>query len=161
MGEDEDKRLAGNSSPYHKEAWWEKHNDKRENLENEEERHQEEKRYYPEAVEDDWWDKRSDGMEYGHHGYEEKRNNLLTHPFQEKRPFSGNRIDELAKLLNYKKAVDFLSEEKRSRHEFQEENKNPHQRPFTQEEENELQNLASMDLQLQKIAEKLHENRRG
>lgn len=75
-----------------------------------------------------------------------------------------DRMDELAQLLNYKKrSVEFPdfydSEEIKKRH--YDERGRFRETPLTEEEEKELENLAIMDLELQKIAEKLSNNRQG
>ncbi|GAA6224511.1 secretogranin-1 [Lates japonicus] len=65
---------------------------------------------------------------------------------------TSNKMDELAKLLSYK--INQLAN-----HSNQEEAKrSTHQRPLTPQEEKELENLAAMDMELQKIAAKLHDN---
>nr|AAL76931.1 chromogranin B [Pelophylax ridibundus] len=81
---------------------------------------------------------------------------------EEKREY--DRMDELAQLLNYKKkSVEFPdfydSEEIKKRH--YDERERFRETPLTEEEEKELENLAIMDLELQKIAEKLSNNRQG
>nr|XP_033504747.1 secretogranin-1 [Epinephelus lanceolatus] len=91
----------------------------------------------------------------------EKRNPWIFrgfyHPAWYKRDSDGhaatsNKMDELAKLLSYK--INQLSS-----HSNQEEPKKiVHQRALTPQEEKELENLAAMDAELQKIATKLHDN---
>lgn len=81
---------------------------------------------------------------------------------EEKREY--DRMDELAQLLNYKKkSVEFPdfydSEEIKKRH--YDERWRFRETPLTEEEEKELENLAMMDMELQKIAEKLSNNRQG
>nr|XP_023656116.1 secretogranin-1 [Paramormyrops kingsleyae] len=85
----------------------------------------------------DWWDGRQAAVEsYPHH-------------LQETRPHLSSEMVELAKLLNYRKAgVPGILQPQKSR--------SLHQRPLTPEEEKELENLAAMDIELQKIAEKIH-----
>ncbi|KAG8011168.1 hypothetical protein GBF38_005842 [Nibea albiflora] len=61
-------------------------------------------------------------------------------------------MDEVTKLLNYK--MNQLAN-----HSNQEEAKrSTHQRALTAQEEKDLENLAAMDMELQKIAAKLHDN---
>ncbi|CAN9507679.1 unnamed protein product [Ophioblennius macclurei] len=65
---------------------------------------------------------------------------------------TSDKMGELAKLLSYK--INQLAN-----HSPQEEAKrNAQERTLTPQEEKELENLAAMDVELQKIAAKLHEN---
>ncbi|KAG8583941.1 hypothetical protein GDO81_008599 [Engystomops pustulosus] len=96
------------------------------------------------------------------HEYGDKKNPIKIPKYEEKRQY--DRMDELAQLLNYKKkSVEFPdfydSGEIKKRH--YNERSRLRQRPLTEEEEKELENLAIMDLELQKIAEKLSNNRQG
>ncbi|XP_048841275.1 secretogranin-1 [Brienomyrus brachyistius] len=89
----------------------------------------------------DWWGGRQAAVE--------------TDPphLQETRPHLSSEMVELAKLLNHKKAgVPGILQPQKSR--------SLHHRPLTPEEEKELENLAAMDIELQKIAEKIHEKER-
>nr|XP_028578027.1 LOW QUALITY PROTEIN: secretogranin-1 [Podarcis muralis] len=85
--------------------------------------------------------------------------------FEVKRQY--NRMDELAHLLsNRKKSVEFpelysSKEDVKRGHAVRSGKGKLSQRPLTLEEEKELENLAAMDLELQKIAEKFNSNRRG
>ncbi|XP_061482150.1 secretogranin-1 [Rhineura floridana] len=109
------------------------------------------------------WEKKQlmDGLNHKH-----KSNDLeRIHKFDVKRQY--NRMDELAHMLSYrKKSAEFpelySSKEDMKRGHIIRSGKNQlSQRPLTQEEEKELENLAAMDLELQKIAEKFNSNRRG
>ncbi|OCT77714.1 secretogranin-1 [Xenopus laevis] len=119
------------------------------------------KNVFPEFSDYDWWGKKQllEGM---NHGYAEKRNSPKMHKFDMKRQYG--RMDELAQLLNYKKkSVEFPdfydSEEIKKRH--INDRGSLGQRPLTEQEEKELENLAIMDMELQKIAEKLSNSRQG
>uniref|UniRef100_A0A7M4EXM4 Secretogranin-1 n=2 Tax=Crocodylus porosus TaxID=8502 RepID=A0A7M4EXM4_CROPO len=123
-----------------------------------------EKNFFPEYNDYDWWEKKQllDSLNRGH---SEKRNLGKIHKFDMKRQYS--RMDQLAQLLNYrKKSAEFpelysSGEDMKKRHVIRSDKGNLSQRPLTAEEEKELENLAAMDLELQKIAEKFNDNRRG
>ncbi|XP_032398956.1 secretogranin-1 [Etheostoma spectabile] len=63
---------------------------------------------------------------------------------------ASNKMDELAKVLSYKIRASHPNQEEPKR--------SMHQRALTPPEEKELENLAAMDTELQKIAAKLHDN---
>ncbi|KAM4694110.1 secretogranin-1 [Discoglossus pictus] len=120
-----------------------------------------ERNVLPEYSDYDWWAKRQ-FLEDMNHAYGEKKSQPKIHKFDIKRQY--DRMDELAQLLNYKKkSVEFPdfydSGEMKKRH-FNERG-SLSQKPLTEEEEKELENLAIMDLELQKIAEKFSNNRQG
>ncbi|KAM8945444.1 secretogranin-1 [Pelodytes ibericus] len=119
------------------------------------------KNVFPEYSDYDWWGKKQ-FLEDMNHGYDEKRTQPKFHKFNEKRQY--DRMDELAQLLNYKKKSvempDFYDSEEIKKRDFNERG-HLNQRPLTEEEEKELENLAIMDMELQKIAEKLTNNRQG
>ncbi|NWX89887.1 SCG1 protein, partial [Nothoprocta pentlandii] len=112
----------------------------------------------------DWWE-RKQILDALNHGRAEKRNLGKGSRFDAKRQY--NRMDELAQLLDFrKKAAEFpelydSGEDIKKRHGIRNDRGDLRQRPLTQEEEKELENLAAMDLELQKIAEKLNDKRRG
>ncbi|XP_010209940.1 PREDICTED: secretogranin-1 [Tinamus guttatus] len=112
----------------------------------------------------DWWEKKQI-LNALKHGRTEKRNLGKINRFDVKRQY--NRMDQLAQLLNYrKKSAEFpelydSGEDLKKRHVIRNDRGNLSERPLTEEEEKELENLAAMDLELQKIAEKLNDNRRG
>lgn len=95
-------------------------------------------------------------------GYE-KRN--LAPKLDLKRQY--DRVAELDQLLHYRKKSaefpDFYDPEEQMipRNAAENERDRIHQRVLTEEEEKELENLAAMDLELQKIAEKFSGNRGG
>ncbi|NWI14223.1 SCG1 protein, partial [Crypturellus soui] len=112
----------------------------------------------------DWWEKKQI-LNALKHGRTEKRNLGKNNRFDVKRQY--NRMDQLAQLLNYrKKSAEFpelydSGEDLKKRHVIRNDRGNLSQRPLTEEEEKELENLAAMDLELQKIAEKFNDKRRG
>lgn len=119
-----------------------------------------EKNFFPE-YNYDWWEKKP-FEEDANWGYE-KRN--FAPKLDLKRQY--DRVAELDQLLHYrKKAAEFPdfydAEEQMSPHRVAE-NEKDRAVPgvLTEEEEKELENLAAMDLELQKIAEKFSGNQRG
>ncbi|XP_072265755.1 secretogranin-1 [Pyxicephalus adspersus] len=141
--------------------WQSRYFDDVDNSEEDKKRSLQVKNIFPDYGDYDLWGKRQ-FLEDVNHQYGENRNPAKTHKYEEKREY--DRMDELAQLLNYKKkSVEFPdfydSEEIKKRH-YDERGKF-RERPLTEEEEKELENLAIMDLELQKIAEKLSNNRQG
>ncbi|KAM4042073.1 secretogranin-1 [Anomaloglossus baeobatrachus] len=139
--------------------WKSRYFENNDNSEEERKRNLQTKNLFPEYDDYDLWGKKQ-LLDDINHEYGEKRNPLKIPKFEEKRQY--DRMDELAQLLNYKKkSVEFPdfydSEEIKKRH--YNERSRLHQSPLTEEEEKELENLALMDLELQKIAEKLSNNR--
>ncbi|XP_027277510.1 secretogranin-1 [Cricetulus griseus] len=114
-----------------------------------------EKNYFPE-YNYDWWEKGpySEDVNWGY----EKRGFAGDPHLDLKRQYDG--VAELDQLLHYrKKAAEFPdfydSEEQMGPHlEAEDEEGRADQRVMTEEEKKELENLAAMDLELQKIAEK-------
>uniref|UniRef100_A0A6I8PMT9 Secretogranin-1 n=1 Tax=Ornithorhynchus anatinus TaxID=9258 RepID=A0A6I8PMT9_ORNAN len=167
-----DKRLGSQFSPYYQNLRWKnRQTEKKDNLGeefpvSEEERRQSlnEQTFFPEYSDYDWWEKKPlvDRVNQGHG---EKRNLPRIPHLGLKRQY--NRVDQLAQLLNYrKKSAEFpdfynSDEEMKKRHMIRNEKGSLNQRPLTEEEEKELENLAAMDLELQKIAEKFSHPRRG
>ncbi|KAF4023352.1 hypothetical protein G4228_015339 [Cervus hanglu yarkandensis] len=119
-----------------------------------------EKHFFPE-YNYDWWEKKpfEEDVNWGY----ETRNPVPK--LDLKRQY--DRVAELDQLLHYrKKSAEFPdfydSEEQMSpRHTAENEEERAGQGVLTEEEEKELENLAAMDLELQKIAEKFSGNRRG
>ncbi|CAH6787825.1 secretogranin-1 [Phodopus roborovskii] len=119
-----------------------------------------EKNFFPE-YNYDWWEKRpySEDVNWGY----EKRGYARDPHLDLKRQYDG--VAELDQLLHYrKKSAEFPdfydSEEQMGPHQEAEDEKGrADQRVMTEEEKKELENLAAMDLGLQKIAEKF--NQRG
>ncbi|NXY86760.1 SCG1 protein, partial [Alcedo cyanopectus] len=122
-----------------------------------------EKSLFPEYNDYDWWEK-NQILSALNHGRTQKRNLGQMNRYDVKRQYS--KMDQLAQLLNYrKKSAEFPelynSGEDVKKHHVIRNDRSLNQRPLTEEEERELENLAAMDLELQKIAEKFNENRRG
>ncbi|XP_047391300.1 secretogranin-1 [Sciurus carolinensis] len=114
-----------------------------------------EKNFFPEYSYD-WWEKKpfSDDVNWGY----EKRSFARAPKLDLKRQY--DRVAELDQLLHYRKKSaefpDFYDSEEQMgpRHQAESEKETADQRVLTEEEEKELENLAAMDLELQKIAEK-------
>ncbi|NWX01498.1 SCG1 protein, partial [Caloenas nicobarica] len=123
-----------------------------------------EKGLFPKYNDYDWWKKKRipNSLNQGH---TEKRNLGKMNRYDMKR--QSNKMDQLAQLLNYrKKSAEFPElynsrEDMKNHHIVRNDRGSLNQRPLTEEEEKELENLAAMDLELQKIAEKFNDNRRG
>lgn len=104
----------------------------------------------------DWWERRpfSEDVNWGY----EKRSFARAPQLDLKRQYDG--VAELDQLLHYRKKADefpdfYDSEEQMGPHqEANDEKARADQRVLTAEEKKELENLAAMDLELQKIAEK-------
>ncbi|XP_032151361.1 secretogranin-1 [Sapajus apella] len=157
------KRLGELFNPYYDPLQWQSsHFERRDNmddnfLEGEEENELtlNEKNFFPE-YNYDWWEKKpfSEDVNWGY----EKRNLARVPKLDLKRQY--DRVAQLDQLLHYrKKSAEFPdfydSEEPMSTlQEAENEKDRPDQRVLTEDEEKELENLAAMDLELQKIAEK-------
>nr|XP_008254507.2 secretogranin-1 [Oryctolagus cuniculus] len=156
------KRLGGLFNPYFDPLQWknsrfEKKDSMDDNfLEGEEENGVtlNEKNFFPEYSYD-WWERKpfSEDVNWGY----DKRSFARAPRLDLKR--HHDRVAQLDQLLHYrKKSAEFPdfydSEEQMSpRHEVASERDGDEQRALTEEEEKELENLAAMDLELQKIAE--------
>lgn len=165
---DESKRLRELlDSYYHPTQWKSNHYERKDNmedgfLEGEEDNGLalDEKNFSPDYSYD-WWEKKpvEDNVNWGY----EKRN--MGPKLDSKRQY--DRVAELDQLLHYrKKAAEFPdfydSEEPMNVHQAAEiEGERAGQGILTEEEKKELENLAAMDLELQKIAEKFSGNRGG
>ncbi|KAM6458763.1 secretogranin-1 isoform 2-T3 [Liasis olivaceus] len=135
-------------------------------LESEEERKSRlnKKEFFPEYNDYDLWEKKQilDGL-----NHKEDSNNNPERLYKPEVKRQYDRMDELAHLLSYrKKSAEFpelySSKEDIERGHIKRSGKDKfNQRPLTPEEEKELENLAAMDLELQKIAEKFNNNQRG
>ncbi|XP_075605742.1 secretogranin-1 isoform X4 [Balearica regulorum gibbericeps] len=168
---DSEKRTTASYSPYYPLLRWKsQHFEKRDSageqlLESKEEGRPtlNEKSLFPEYSDYDWWEKKQI-LSTLNHGHTEKRNLGKMNRYDMKRQY---KMDQLAQLLNYrKKAAEFpelynSGEEVKKGHIIRNDRGSLRQRPLTEEEEKELENLATMDLELQKIAEKFNDNRRG
>ncbi|XP_062427447.1 secretogranin-1 isoform X2 [Rhea pennata] len=167
-----EKRTTASYSSFYPLLWWKsRHFEKKDNvgeqfLESKEDVRPtlSEKNLFPEYNDYDWWEKKQI-LNALNHGRTEKRKLGKINRFDTKRQY--NRMDQLAQLLNYrKKSAEFpelydSGEDMKKRHMIRNDKGNLSQRPLTEEEEKELENLAAMDLELQKIAEKFNDNRRG
>ncbi|KAM6127987.1 secretogranin-1 [Pterocles gutturalis] len=167
-----EKRTTASYSPFYPLLWWKsRHFEKRDSageelLEGKEEGNPplNEKSLFPEYNDYSWWEKKKI-LGALNHGRTEKRNLGKMNRYEMKRQY--NKMDQLAELLNYrKKSAEFpelynSGEDMKKRHVIRNGRGSLSQRPLTEEEEKELENLAAMDLELQKIAEKFNDNRRG
>nr|XP_055121563.1 secretogranin-1 [Symphalangus syndactylus] len=157
------KRLGELFNPYYDPLQWKSsHFERRDNmddnfLEGEEENELplNEKNFFPE-YNYDWWEKKpfSEDVNWGY----EKRNLDRVTKLDLKRQY--DRVAQLDQLLHYRKKSDefpdfYDSEEPVStRQEAENEKDRADQTVLTEDEKKELENLAAMDLELQKIAEK-------
>uniref|UniRef100_A0A8B9EX82 Secretogranin-1 n=1 Tax=Amazona collaria TaxID=241587 RepID=A0A8B9EX82_9PSIT len=167
----ENKRTTASYSSFYPLLWWKSQRfEKRDSageqlLEGKEEGRPtlDEKSLFPEYNDYDWWEKKQI-LSALNHGRSEERNFGKMNRYDVKRPYK--KMDSLAQLLSYrKKSAEFpelysSGEDMKKRH-IRNDRRSLSQRPLTEEEEKELENLAAMDLELQKIAEKFNDNRRG
>ncbi|NXU74442.1 SCG1 protein, partial [Oreotrochilus melanogaster] len=166
-----EKRTIASYSSFYPLLWWksqrfEKRNGAGEQLlkGKEEGRHTlKEKSLFPEYDDYDWWEKKQ--ILSALKPRRTEKNNLgKIKRYDMKRQY---KIDQLAQLLNYRKKSDEFpelynsGEDLKKHHLIRNDRGSLSQRPLTEEEEKELENLAAMDLELQKIAEKFNDNRRG
>ncbi|XP_031512430.1 secretogranin-1 isoform X2 [Papio anubis] len=157
------KRLGELFNPYYDPLQWKSsHFERRDNmddnfLEGEEENELtlNEKNFFPE-YNYDWWEKKpfSEDVNWGY----EKRNLARVPKLDLKRQY--DRVAQLDQLLHYRKKSaefpDFYDSEEpiSTRQEAENEKDRADQPVLTEDEKKELENLAAMDLELQKIAEK-------
>ncbi|KAL4670165.1 hypothetical protein H8957_010811 [Semnopithecus entellus] len=157
------KRLGELFNPYYDPLQWKSsHFERRDNmddnfLEGEEENELtlNEKNFFPE-YNYDWWEKKpfSEDVNWGY----EKRNLARVPKLDLKRQY--DRVAQLDQLLHYRKKSaefpDFYDSEEpiSTRQEAENEKDRADQTVLTEDEKKELENLAAMDLELQKIAEK-------
>ncbi|XP_042734992.1 secretogranin-1 isoform X3 [Lagopus leucura] len=167
-----EKRTTAPYSPLYPLLWWksrhfEKRNSAGERLPESKEESRptlSEKNLFPEYSDYDWWDKKQ-LLSALNRGRSEKRNLSKRNRYDMKRQY--DKMDQLTQLLNYrKKSAEFLElynsgEDMKKRHVIRNDKGTLSQRPLTEEEAKELENLAAMDLELQKIAETFNDNRRG
>ncbi|NXI74853.1 SCG1 protein, partial [Anseranas semipalmata] len=167
-----EKRTTASYSSLYPLLWWKsRHFEKRNSagerlLESKEESRPtlNEKSLFPDYNDYDWWEKKQ-LLSALNHGRSEKRNLGKMNRYDMKRQY--NKMDQLAQLLNYrKKSAEFpelynSGEDMKKRHIIRNDKGTLSQRPLTEEEEKELENLAAMDLEMQKIAETFNDNRRG
>ncbi|XP_074944412.1 secretogranin-1 isoform X1 [Phalacrocorax aristotelis] len=169
---EDEKRTMASYSAFYPLLWWKsRHFEKRDSagqqiLEGKEEGTPtlNEKSLFPEYNGYDWWE-RKQILSALNHGRTEKRNRSKTNRYDMKRQY--NKMDQLAQLLSYrKKSAEFpelysSGEDMKKRHVIRNDRGSLSQRPLTEEEEKELENLTAMDLELQKIAEKFNDHQRG
>ncbi|NXC00308.1 SCG1 protein, partial [Orthonyx spaldingii] len=167
---EKEKRTAASYRPFYPLLWWKsQHLDKRDSageqlLEGREEGRPalSEKSLFPEYNDYEWWSEKQIQSALNHRR-SEKRSPGKTNRYDVERQY--NKMDQLAQLLNYrKKSAEFpelySSGDLKKRH-VAGNDRSLSQRPLTEEEEKELENLATMDLELQNIAEKINSLRRG
>ncbi|NXA09954.1 SCG1 protein, partial [Sapayoa aenigma] len=167
-----EKRAAASYSPFYPLLWWKsRHLEKRDSTGEQLLKGQEEgrpalseKSLFPEYNDYDWWEGKQI-LSALNHKHTEKRNTGKMNRNDMERQYK--KMDELAQLLNYrKKSAEFpqlysSGEVLKKHHITGNERRSLRQRPLTEEEEKELENLATLDLELQNIAEKLNSLRRG
>ncbi|NXK61963.1 SCG1 protein, partial [Sylvietta virens] len=169
---EKEKRTAASYRPFYPLLWWKsRHLDKRDRageqlLEGREEGRPAlgEKSLFPEYNDYEWWSEKQIQSALNHRRTE-KRNPGKTNRYDVERQY--DRMDQLAQLLNYRKKSAELpelyssGEDLKKRHVAGNDRRSLSQRPLTEEEEKQLENLATMDLELQNIAEKINSLRRG
>ncbi|XP_063247694.1 secretogranin-1 isoform X2 [Prinia subflava] len=169
---EKEKRTAASYRSFYPLLWWKsQHLDKRDSageqlLEGREEGRPalSEKSLFPEYNDYDWWSEKQIQSALKHRRTE-KRNPGKTNRYDVERQY--NKMDQLAQLLNYRKKSAELpelyssGEDLKKRHGAGSDRRSLSKRPLTEEEERQLENLATMDLELQSIAEKINSLRRG
>ncbi|NXA78940.1 SCG1 protein, partial [Thryothorus ludovicianus] len=169
---EKEKRTAASYKPFYPLLWWKsQHLDKRDSageqlLEDREEGRPglSEKSLFPEYNDYEWWTEKQIQSALNHRR-SEKRNPGKTNRYDVERQYK--KMDQLAQLLNYRKKSAELpelyssGEDLKKRHMAGNDRRSRSQRPLTEEEEKQLENLATMDLELQSIAEKINSLRRG
>ncbi|XP_015476876.1 secretogranin-1 isoform X2 [Parus major] len=169
---EKEKRTAASYRPFYPLLWWKsQHLDKRDSageqlLEGREEGRPtlSEKSLFPEYNDYEWWSEKQIQSALNHRRTD-KRNPGKTNGYGVERQY--NKMDQLAQLLNYRKKSAELpelyssGEDLKKRHVAGNDRRSLSQRPLTEEEEKQLENLATMDLELQNIAEKINSLRRG
>ncbi|KFV95450.1 Secretogranin-1, partial [Eurypyga helias] len=167
-----EKRMPASYSPFYPLLWWKnQRSGKRDSagkqlLEGREEGRPtlNKKRFFPYYNDYEWWEKKQI-LSALNHGQSKKRSLGKMKRYDMKRQY--NKKDQLAQLADYrKKSAEFLElynsgEDMKKRHVIGNDRGSLRQRPLTEEKEKELENLAAMDLELQKIAEKFNGNGRG
>ncbi|NWR73917.1 SCG1 protein, partial [Centropus unirufus] len=165
-----EKRSPASYSPFYPLLWWKsQHFEKRDSageqlLEDKEEGRPtlNEKSLFPD-YDYDWWEKKQI-LSALDNGRTKKRTPGKMNRYDIKRQY---KMDQLAELLNYrKKSAEFpelynSGEDVKKRHVMRNDRGSLSRRPLAEAEEKELENLAAMDLELQRIAEKFNDKRRG
>ncbi|NXM62860.1 SCG1 protein, partial [Illadopsis cleaveri] len=162
---EKEKRTAASYRPFYPLLWWKsQHLDKRDSAGEEGRPALAEKSLFPDYSDYEWWSEKQLQSALKHRR-SEKRNPGKTNRYDVERQY--NKVDQLAQLLNYRKKSAELpelyssGEDLKKRHVAGNDRRSLRQRPLTGEEEKQLENLATMDLELQNIAEKINSLRRG
>ncbi|XP_014748129.1 PREDICTED: secretogranin-1 isoform X2 [Sturnus vulgaris] len=169
---EKEKRTAAPYRPFYPLLWWKsRHLDKRDGageqlLEGRAEGRPalSEKSIFPEYSDYERWSEKQIQSALNH-GHTAKRNPGKTNRYDVERQYK--KMDQLAQLLNYRKKSAELpelyssGEDLKKHHVAGNDRRSLSQRPLTEEEEKQLENLATMDLELQNIAEKINSLRRG
>ncbi|NXU97009.1 SCG1 protein, partial [Cettia cetti] len=169
---EKEKRTAASYRPFYPLLWWKsRHLDKRDStgeqlLEGREGGRSSlsEKSLFPDYSDYEWWSEKQIQSALKHRR-SEKRNPGKANRYDVERQY--NKMDQLAQLLNYRKKSAELPELYSSGEDLKKrpvagnDRRSLSQRPLTEEEEKQLENLATMDLELQNIAEKINSLRRG
>ncbi|NXX26434.1 SCG1 protein, partial [Nicator chloris] len=169
---EKEKRTAASYRSFYPLLWWKsRHLDKRDSAEEQllEGRDEgrpalSEKSLFPEYNDYEWWSEKQIQSALNHRRTE-KRNPGKMNRYDVERQYS--KMDQLAQLLNYRKKSAELpelyssGEGLKKYHVAGNDRRSLSQKPLTEEEEKQLENLATMDLELQNIAEKINSLRRG
>ncbi|NXO40453.1 SCG1 protein, partial [Locustella ochotensis] len=169
---EKEKRTAASYRPFYPLLWWKsRHLDKRDGAGEQLQEGREEgrpalseKSLFPDYSDYEWWSEKQMQSALKRRRAE-KRNPGKANRYDVERQY--NKVDQLAQLLNYRKKSAELpelyssGEDLRKRHGAGNDRRSLSQRPLTEEEEKQLENLATMDLELQNIAEKINSLRRG
>ncbi|NWU44411.1 SCG1 protein, partial [Hylia prasina] len=169
---EKEKRTAASYRPFYPLLWWKsRHLDKRDSageqlLEGREGGRPalSEQSLFPEYSDYEWWSDKQIQSALKH-GHTDKRSPGKASRYDVERQYK--KMDQLAQLLNYRKKSAELpelyssGEDLKKRHVAGNDRRSLSQRPLTEEEEKQLENLATMDLELQNIAEKINSLRRG
>ncbi|XP_062346645.1 secretogranin-1 isoform X2 [Cinclus cinclus] len=165
---EKEKRTAASYRPFYPLLWWKsRHLDKRDGAGEQLLKGRpalSEKNLFPEYNDYEWWSEKQIQSALNHRRTE-KRNPGKTSRYGVERQY--NKMDQLAQLLNYRKKSAELpelytsGEDVKKRSVAGNDRRSLSQRPLTEEEEKQLENLATMDLELQNIAEKINSLRRG
>ncbi|NXM71975.1 SCG1 protein, partial [Serilophus lunatus] len=168
---DNEKRTTASYSSFYPLLWWKsQHLEKRDSTGEQLPKGKEEDRpalseksLFPE-YDYDWWEGKQILSPLNHKHTEKRNIGKMNRNYMERQ---YKKIDQLAQLLNYrKKSVEFpelysSGEDLKKHHVTGNNRRSLSQRPLTEEEEKELENLVTMDLELQNIAEKLNSLGRG
>ncbi|NWS84947.1 SCG1 protein, partial [Toxostoma redivivum] len=168
LPEEKEKRTAASYRPFYPLLWWKsQHVDKRDGAGEQLPEGRpalSEKSLFPEYNDYEWWSEKQIQSALNHKRTK-KRNPGKTNRYDMERQY--NKMDQLAQLLNYRKKSAELpelyssGEDLKKHHVAGNDRRSLSRRPLTEEEEKQLENLATMNLELQNIAEKINSLRRG